>query len=733
MHSNKYMSNNKIYNEMKTIDKTKTKSSISKKKKLIDKNSLMHLFSNVENLPMNKKVRENMQMNYTLNPLYLYTNDNSYTPKLVPNHGQTPVNLQSTNYKDLQTDLKKIVSHKQLYKENFQMDYTLNPLYLYTNYNSYTPKVVPNHGQTPIDLQSTNYKDLQTDLKKIVSHKQLFKENFNNIEGNNGNGNNENNNLNNNLNLNSTNFVDETKNVLKTTTPSLSQVNANKKNLLSYHILLEDYQKLVKKTQDLIKNYTNSLNPKLNTYLGKNIKFPNGFIAYVTNLGVVKPYPNGVFEMNAGKYGCPANIPIPIDIPWNNTFLTPKTVISEAPYLIAGTKMQTGQSCGNEGKNILISSLFGREDEHQSLSYIGCYSDSLSSPVMDYLKPINSFDPSSNQIYSFEECKNSARMNGYNYFGLQNVNPSTYKGICSLSNDLSTATSLGAPENSNSNCFNLFNSDLLGGSTGSNAIYNISPVADKSQINKIFFVNPNSELLNYPANDVEFNTEYTMFHNYDSSYNNISTTGNSTINDCKTSCDTNLSCAGFVFDRDNQTCNIKTNEMWPYGSGKAIPTTNSDIYMRHNSIRQAPYNISTETTKTDSLTASHYINNKININEVNADQLLLKEKINIYTYMKEIELLESKITSIAEQLTIENIYLDENNEILYQESLKDKEILNEMLNEYNNIINKKAGTSSIGILNDTNIVITQKNYSYIMWSMFAIGLILITFSVLHKK
>jgi hypothetical protein len=81
----------------------------------------------------------------------------------------------------------------------------------------------------------------------------------------------------------------------------------------------------------------------------------------------------------------------------------------------------------------------------------------------------------------------------------------------------------------------------------------------------------------------------------------------------------------------------------------------------------------------------------------------------------------------------ENVYLDENNETLYQESLKDKEILNEMLNEYNNIINKKAGNSSIGILNDTNIVITQKNYSYIMWSMFAIGLILITFSVLHKK
>ena len=727
MNSINNMSNNKIYKSEKTIDKTKSETSINKKKKIINKNYLMNLFSNVENLPIN--VKENFQMNYTLNPLYLFTNYNSYPPKIVPNHGQTPIDLQSTNYKDLQTKLKKIVSHKELYKENFQMNYTLNPLYLFTNYNSYLPKIVPNHGQTPIDLQSTNYKDLQNNLNKIISHTELFKENFNNMEGNNGT--NKNNDLNNNLNLNSTNFVGETKNVLSASTPSLSQVNANKKIILNYNILLEDYQNLVKKTQDLIKNYTNSLNPKLNTYLGKNIKFPNGFIAYVTNLGVVKPYPNGVFEMNAGKYGCPANVPIPVNIPWNNTFLTPKTVISERPYLIAGTKMETGQSCGNEGKNLLISSLFGRENEHQSLNYIGCYNDSLSSPVMEYLKPINSLDPSNNQIFSFEECKSGARMNGYNYFGLQNVNPSTYKGICSLSNDLSTATSLGVPENTN--CNNLFNSDLLGGSTGSNAIYNISPIADKSKINNIYFVNPNSELLSYPPNDLEPSTEFTMFNNFDSSYNNISSIGNSSVNNCKSSCIENSSCAGFVFDNNSQTCNIKSNKMWPYGTGNAIPNSNSDIYLRQNGIRQAPYNITTDTNNTDSITASHYINQKININEANVDQLLLQEKINIYTYMKEIELLEDKITSIAEQITNENIYLDKYNETLYQESLKDKVKLNEMLNEYKNIINKKSGSASIGILNDTNIVITQKNYSYIMWSLFAIGLILITFSVLHKK
>lgn len=720
MESNKFITNDNLNNVKKWNSNTKKTTSSTNKKRLVDKKGLMHLFSNVENLPL--RIRENMQMNYTLNPLYIYTNFNSYTPKVVPNHGQTPLNLQSTNYKDLQTDVKKQISHSELFKENFQMNYSLNPLYLYTNYNNYTPKVIPNQGQTPLDLQSNNYKDLQSNIKKKISHKELFKENFNNNEGNID--------LTNNLNLNPTNYVEETKHVLRKATPSLSQMNTNKSLLLNYKVLLEDYQHLVIKTQDLIKNYTNSLNPKINPYLGKNIIFSNGNIAYVTKLGVVKPYPNGVFEKNAGKNGCPSNTPIAINIPWSNSFLTPKTVISEKPYLVAGTQMIEGQSCGNEGSNILISSLFGPGVE-PSISYLGCYKDSLSSPVMDYLTPINRADPSGNQIYSFEDCQIGARMNGYNYFGLQNVNSTTYKGICSISNDLSTATSLG-----NADCKNLFNSDLYGGSTGSNAIYNISPVADKSKLNNIYYVNPDSELFNYPAKDIELSTKYTMFHNFDCSYNNLSISSNSNVEICKTSCNQKAECAGFVFDKNTQTCYNKTNKMWPYGPGKVFPKKNSDIYLKNNRLSQAPYNISTSTTDIDTVTGSNYQKEQLNINEVNPDELLVPEKINIYTNMKEIELLESRITSIAKQLSIENVDLDVNNEKLYHQSLKDKETLNLMLNDYNNIINTKEFkdfTSSVGILNDTNVVITQKNYSYIMWSIFAVGLILITFSVLHKK
>lgn len=699
------------------------------KKRLLNKKTLMHLFSNVENLP-SAGIREGLQMNYSLNPLYLFTNKDSYMPKIVPNPGQSPSNLQSTNYKDLQTDIKNQIENSPLIKENFQMNYSINPLYLFTNKDSYTPKIVPNHGQSPSDLQSTNFKDLQTNIKKKINHKELFKENFNNNEGKTGN-NDFSNNLN--LNLNPTNYVEETKHVLRKTTPSLSQVNAHKSLLLNYNILLEDYQNLLQKTQDLIKNYTNSLNPKINPYLGKNIKFPNGNIAYVTKLGVVKPYPNGVFEMNAGKNGCPVNTPIAINIPWSNSFLTPKTVILERPYLIAGTQMVPGQSCGNEGSNILISSLFGTVEP--TLSYLGCYKDSFSSPVMDYLTPINSFDPSSNQIYSFEDCQISARMNGYNYFGLQNVNQTTFKGICSLSNDLNTATSLGISKTSNQkeNCNNLFNSELIGGGPNANAIYNISPVADKSQLNNIYYVNPNSEIFSYPEKDIELSTNYTMFHNFDSSYNNISTMKISDLNSCETACNQDKSCAGFVFDKKDQTCYTKTNNMWPYGSKNIIPKDHTDLYLKNSALTQAPYHISTSTTNVDSITASNYKKETMKMNEVDPNQLLVPEKINIYTNMKEIELLENKITLLAQKLSMDNVYMGDKNEILYYQSLKDKDVLNRMLDEYNNLISMKEVNSSIGILNDTNVVITQKNYSYIMWSMFAVGLILITFSVLNKK
>jgi hypothetical protein len=228
-------------------------------------------------------------------------------------------------------------------------------------------------------------------------------------------------------------------------------------------------------------------------------------------------------------------------------------------------------------------------------------------------------------------------------------------------------------------------------------------------------------------------TKYTMFSNFDSPNNNLSLASNSNLNQCQTTCNQNNACNGIVFNKNTQTCYTKNNNMWPYGSGKAVPKLNSDIYLKENSIRQSPYHIPTTTIGTDSVTSSNYKNNQTNINEVNPDQLLVEEKINIYTSMKEIELLESKITSLAQQLSIENVLLDENNEKLYHQNVKDKETLNQMLSEYNTIINQKEMNSSIGILNDTNVVITQKNYSYIMWSIFAIGLILVTFSVLHKK
>ena len=803
----------------------------------------------------------------------------------------------------------------------------MNPKYLFTNVNNYSPSLHPREMDTPLHKQSKKYKNYQKELVSNISHTKLFQENFDNMNG-----------LNNNFNidLNPNYLTQQTNKVIQESTPSNSQVQSNQALLSNYNSLLEDYQSLVTNTLNLMKNYSMNSNSNKNPYLGKNIQFSNGTIAYVTQAGVVKPYPNGVFQMNSGKNGCPSSTPISVSITWQNSFLTPNTVISDNPSLISGTQMVSGQSCGYEGNNILINSLMNN-NVTPTLSYQGCYTDSYKTPVMDYLSSLNSSDPSSNQMYSFEDCQNSALMNGYNYFGLQDVSPTTNLGICGLSNDLSTATSLGqsnytsttestlqpytlwssntttgvsatltscgqiqvldaegnvifsAPEDPGStptyavgetyyayrapscnplnpnantapvqyegnyrlnlgnqltmwygtgvswwpseiegvsypaygylelssgpdfvydgaynvltssypnllanptyaaingktgvnsmeygtvlnkgefignpdgslylimgldgnlqlntskgaitvsntpNCKKLFNSDYYGGGQNTNAIYSISPTGNKSILNDIYYVNPNSELFSYPSENIVTSTNYTTFTNYDTPNNNISASINGTLDQCQTSCDNNNNCAGFVYDNSSQSCSLKTNEMWPNGSETAISSSNRNIYLKNNSIINPPKGIPITTNNIDAITASNYGPVKGLVSETNKEILLQKEKQIIYSNLQQIEYLESQINSLAQQLEESNISLGDKNINIYNQSAKDREALIQMLNVYGDIMNQKEVTPISGILNDSNIVVKQKNYSYILWSIVAISLILFTISVIHKK
>lgn len=152
--------------------------------------------------------------------------------------------------------------------------------------------------------------------------------------------------------------------------------------------LRKDYDASLKQYQDLMDKINNNTQDYLkrtknNPYLGKNIRFTDGTIAYVTQQGVVKAYTNPeIWDSVANKNGCPDKNFTSVNVKYKGVL---GEVIPEL-NLIVGPFMKNGEACGNAGKNIYVNKLL----DNPEAKYVGCYNDKAPSsdiqfvPIMNY-------------------------------------------------------------------------------------------------------------------------------------------------------------------------------------------------------------------------------------------------------------------------------------------------------------------------------------------------------------
>ena len=160
-------------------------------------------------------------------------------------------------------------------------------------------------------------------------------------------------------------------------------------------------------------------------YINKNIKLLNGETDYITNEGVKKTYETtAIFNATAGKNGCST-------ASW--TDLNSNVVPSE---LESGTPMVSGQSCGNEGKNVRVTSTI----TNPTSTYVGCYRDTWGRALPTVIT-------GGSQIYSQATCMAAAADKGFKYYGLQNGTNGTSQ--CFVGNDLTQAEKYGISTNMN--------------------------------------------------------------------------------------------------------------------------------------------------------------------------------------------------------------------------------------------------------------------------------------------
>ena len=276
--------------------------------------------------------------------------------------------------------------------------------------------------------------------------------------------------------------------------------------------------------------------------------------------------------------------------------------------------------------------------------------------------------------------------------------------------------------------------DKIGGGRGANAMYDIGMRADSKNMGALGFIDSDSNLYTYPITNQKYTDSYSKIENINAVGNDIpgKAFANSSIESCKKACDNNPDCVGFVTTRDGSTCWPKNKGMYPFGGVGEI-FSGRDTYVKGKQPSTPPIGISSNTTSINSVDFGKYINKGTvgndkhglaNINNVEKQQLdQLRSKLNMLS--KQINDLTNKFQTgsmTAEQQSSKNIYG-----------------VNQYLQDFNNTNSKISGISGEtdggieNILNDSDIVVLQKNYEYLFWSILAVGTVLVSMTVLKKE
>lgn len=267
-----------------------------------------------------------------------------------------------------------------------------------------------------------------------------------------------------------------------------------------------------------------------------------------------------------------------------------------------------------------------------------------------------------------------------------------------------------------------------GGGVDANALYEFNERGIPANMGKVAYVDSNSVLYPYPDSSIGLSNDYSSYSNYDSAGHDISGTSfsNATIDSCKTACNDLQNCYGFAFNKTNKICYPKDNTMFPKGSR----TTNStvDLYVRQPKITKTPAGITDKILNIDSLAYENYPKGSGDMKQsYNLSNATSVEK-------QQLDQLESTMSSLSSQLADLTTNYDTGSQNLEKQSQTNVKEIGGYLKDIENTNTKIKGfgTNINNILKDSDIVVLQKNYDYLFWSIIATATVLISINIVKK-
>jgi hypothetical protein len=279
------------------------------------------------------------------------------------------------------------------------------------------------------------------------------------------------------------------------------------------------------------------------------------------------------------------------------------------------------------------------------------------------------------------------------------------------------------------NCSRMSNGNTGGGSYA-NALYELSSVGVPDNLGKVAYIDSNSNLYPYPDSSLGLSNDYNVYSDYDSAGNDLSGTSfaDASIDSCKTACNNNNDCYGFVFDTTTNTCNPKGKGMYP--AGEKQPYSGYDLYTRTPKITSPPTGVSNKITNIDSVLYQNYTKSN---SDLGTSYGLSVENANSVE-QQQLDQLKTRLDQISQQLIDNTNSLSSDGVKVVNQSTLQTNSIGGYLKDYKNINTKiRDYTSGMdNILHESDITILKENYNYLFWSILTIGTVLVTMNIVKN-
>jgi hypothetical protein len=305
------------------------------------------------------------------------------------------------------------------------------------------------------------------------------------------------------------------------------------------------------------------------------------------------------------------------------------------------------------------------------------------------------------------------------------------------------------------------------GSGWINAVYKIQPLGDKSVLGKVSYIDGESNRKEYPSSLLSYSNEYQIFKDFDSSGNDIQQIETSNKEQgCIDACNANGDCAGFVYQPNGNYCYLKSSAMYPAGEKQFYANSGISMGVRKPQISSTVSGSCDRTiVDVDSIQYGNYIKGDPMTTETTCGSsiVLEEDKTNLTN-------LQNSMLSVGQQIADQTNNLYTKNKDIYNTMTKNSGQFNKNVDQYkendnkiktelnlpgkfqpnkNTNINKREGMQNErsfdpasekrltmndinSMLTDTDIRVLQENYSYIFWSILAVGLLTITINQIKK-